>query len=80
MATKRMMVEGVPANVQYDTGAKVCLVTTEMVARLGLSQHGELCWMDLTSALGAPPVISLRRPRLNFKTGPLSVATVIVYE
>ena len=48
------MVEGVPANVQYDTGAEVCLITTEMVARLGLSQHGESCWMELTSALGAP--------------------------
>ena len=53
-----MMVAGVPANVQYDTGYKVCLITTEMVARLGLSQHGESCWMELTSALGAPPIIS----------------------
>ena len=55
------MVEGVPANMQYDTGAEVCLITTKMVARLGLSQHGEPCWMELTSALGAPPVISARR-------------------
>ena len=59
------MVEGVPANVQYDTGAKVCLITTEMVARLGLSRHGEPCWMELTSALGAPQVISSRRHRLQ---------------
>ena len=58
MAAERMMVEGVPANVQYDTGAKVCLITTEMVARLGLSQHGESGWMELASALGAPPIIS----------------------
>ena len=40
VAAERTMVEGVPANVQYDTGAEVCLVTTEMVSRLGLSQHG----------------------------------------
>ena len=80
MAAERMMVEGVPANLQYDTGAEVCLITTEMVARLGLSQHGEPCWMELTSALGAPPVISSRRHQLHFKTGPFSVATVIVYE
>ena len=58
VATERMMVEGVPANVQYDTGAEVCLITTQMVARLGLSQHGESCRMELTSALGAPPIIS----------------------
>ena len=61
MAAERMMVEGVPANVQYGTGAKVCLITTEMVARLGLSQHGDIgepCWMELTSVLGTPPVIS----------------------
>ena len=64
------MVEGVPANMQYDTGAEVCLITTKMVARLGLSQHGEPCWMELTSALGALPVISTRRHRLHFKTGP----------
>ena len=66
--------------MQYDTGAEVCLITTEMVARLGLSQHGEPCWMELTSVLGALPVISSRRHRLHFKTGPFSVATVIVYE
>ena len=80
VAAERMMVGGVPANVQYDTGAEVCLITTEMVARLGLSQHGELCWMELTSALGAPPVISSRRHCLHFKTGPFSVATMIVCE
>ena len=80
MAAERMIVEGVPANVQYDTGAEVGLITTEMVARLGLSQHGEPCWMELTSALGAPPVISSRRHHLHFKTGPFSVATLIVYE
>ena len=40
VAAERTTVEGVPANVQYDTGAEVCLVTTEMVSRLGLSQHG----------------------------------------
>ena len=62
-----MMVEGVPANMQYDTGAEVCLITTEMVARLGLSQHGESCWMELTSALGAPPIISSRRHRFTSK-------------
>ena len=66
--------------MQYDTGAEVCLIATEMAARLGLSQHGEPCWMELTSTLGAPPVISSRRHRLHFKTGPFSVATVIVYE
>ena len=58
----------------------MCLITTEMVARLGLSQHGEPCWMELTSVLGAPMVISSRRHRLHFKTGPCSVATVIVYK
>ena len=41
VAAKRMMVEGIPANAQYDTGAKVCLITTEMVARLGLLRHRE---------------------------------------
>ena len=80
VAAERMMVEGVPAGVQYNTGAEVCLITTEMVARLGLSQHGESCWMELTSALGAMLIISTRRHCLHFKTGPLSVATVIVYE
>ena len=70
--------EGVPANVQYDTDAEVCLITTKKVARL--SQQGEPCWMELTSALGGPQVISSRRHRLHFKTGPFSVATVIVYE
>ena len=66
--------------MQYDMGAEVCLITTEMVARLGLSQQGEPCWMELTSALGGPPVISSRRHCLHFKTGPFSVATVVVYE
>ena len=66
--------------MQYDTGAEVCLITTEMVARLGLSQHGEPCWMELTSTLGGPPVISSRRHRMHFKTVPFSVATVIVYK
>ena len=80
VAAKRMMVEGVPANVQYDTGAEVCLITTEMVARLGLMRHREACLMELTSALGAPQVISTRRHCLHFKTGPVSVATVLVYE
>ena len=36
--------------------------------------------MELTSALGGPPVISSRRHSLHFKTGPFSVAAVIVYE
>ena len=36
VAAERMIVEGVPANVQYDTGAEMCLNITEMVARLGL--------------------------------------------
>ena len=80
MAAERIMVEGVPANVQYDTSAEVCLITTEMVARLGLHQHGESYWMELTSTLGAPPIISTRRHHLHFKTGPLSTATEIVYE
>ena len=56
------MVEGVPANMQYDTGAEVCLITTEMVARLGLSQDGESYWMELASALGAPPVVRVGHP------------------
>ena len=80
MAAERMMVEGVPANVQYDMGAEVCLVTTMMVSRLGLSRQGEPCWMELTSVLGGPPVISTRKHRLHFKTGPFSVATVVVYQ
>ena len=50
MAAERMMVEGVPTNIQYDASAKVCQITTQMVARLGLRQHGESCWMELTSA------------------------------
>ena len=80
MAAERTMVEGVSANVQYDTGAKVCLVTTMMVSRLGLSRQGEPCWMELTSVLGGLPIISTRKHRLHFKTGPFSVATVVVYQ
>ena len=52
MAAERTMVEGVSANVQYDTGAEVCLVSTMMASRLGLSRQGEPCWMELTSVLG----------------------------
>ena len=80
MTAERTMVEGVPANVQYDTGAEVCLITERMVSQLGLSRMGEPCWMELTSALGGPPVICTRRHRLHFKTGPFLVATVLVYQ
>ena len=80
MAAEKMMVEDVPANVQYDTGAEVCLVSAMMVSRLGLKRQGEPCWMELTSALGGPPVISTRKHRLHFKTGPFSISTVIAYQ
>ena len=80
MAAERMMLEDIPANVQYDTGSEVCLVTTMMVDRLGLKRQGEPCWMELTSALGGPPVISTRKHRLHFKTGHFSVSTVIAYQ
>ena len=69
MTNVDMMVEGVPANVQYDTGAKVCLITTNMVVSLRLLRHREACLMELTSALGVLPVISSRRHRLHFRTG-----------
>ena len=77
---ERMVIEDVPANVQYDRKKQESLISKEMVVQMGLQNFGEPCLKELTSVLEAPPVTSTRRHKLFFKTGPFSVASVTVYE
>ena len=50
--------EGVELLVQYDHGSSLSLVTSEAIARMGLTGRGELCRMEIQDGLTGTTVVS----------------------